>query len=36
MVWLYYGEWVEETRRWAYRQVSLRGELCLERYLVSD
>ncbi len=35
--WRYYGSWMQETRYWAYREVSRGGpDLALERYLMSD
>ncbi len=37
VVWRYYGTWMQETRYWAYREVSRGGtDLVLERYLLSD
>jgi len=36
-IWRYYATWMQESRYWAYREVSRGGpDLYLERYLTSD
>lgn len=34
--WLYEGDWMKESRYWAYRQTGAGPDLFLERYLIND
>lgn len=34
--WLYEGDWMKESRYWAYRQTGIGPDLFLERYLIND
>lgn len=36
IVWIYHGQWMQETRYWTYREVAHDGAVFLERYLESD
>lgn len=35
-IWIYHGQWLEESRYWTYREVSREGSTFLERRLESD
>lgn len=35
-IWIYHGQWMEETRYWTFREVSHEGSTFLERHLESD
>lgn len=35
-VWIYHGQWMQESRYWTYREISRDGTIFLERYLESD
>ncbi|MBI4662931.1 MAG: hypothetical protein HY735_29325 [Verrucomicrobia bacterium] len=35
-VWIYHGQWMQESRYWTYREISRDGTAFLERHLESD
>lgn len=35
-IWIYHGQWMEETRYWTFREVPADGTVFLERHLESD
>jgi hypothetical protein len=35
-IWIYHGQWLEESRYWTYREISRDGSTYLERRLESD
>jgi len=35
-IWIYHGQWLEESRYWTYREISRDGSTFLERRLESD